>query len=433
VNVLARSVLILALAALLVGVAWGAGEDRSRATRYHVTNLESLGGSLSWAQSINNRAWIAGPSTLEGNGVVRATLWRPGSTAGRDLGTLGGPNSSVLWPVENVRGVVTGIAETGELDPENERWSCSRFFPSRTGRQCLGFAWHDGEMRPLPTLGGNNGFATGSNNRLQIVGWAENTVRDDSCSEVDEQYFQFRAVVWGPGKRQIRELLPLTGHSASAATAINDRGDVVGISGDCDRAFGRFSAISAVLWRNGRPTDIGNLGGVAWNTPMAINQRGDIVGFANASAADGGTFRPHGFLKLRGERIRPLRPLPGDAVSQALGINDRRQVVGTSCTAGFASCRAFIWEDGVMRDLNGLLVHGYPDHLSSANDINDRGQITGEAIERSSGASVPFKATPLRRGGDRSHDAATSRVPLPGPARQRLMARLGVRETDLPR
>jgi hypothetical protein len=33
----------------------------------------------------------------------------------------------------------------------------------------------------LPTLGGTHGFATGSNNLDQIVGWAENTVRDSSC------------------------------------------------------------------------------------------------------------------------------------------------------------------------------------------------------------------------------------------------------------
>ena len=54
--------------------------------------------------------------------------------------------------------------------------------------------------------------------------------------------------------------------------------------------MGRFSAIHSVLWERGRsrPIEIGDFGGVAWNTPMAINQRGDVVGFANASEADGG-------------------------------------------------------------------------------------------------------------------------------------------------
>ncbi|MGH3039641.1 MAG: hypothetical protein ACRDLZ_09620, partial [Gaiellaceae bacterium] len=69
-----------------------------------------------------------------------------------------------------------------------------------------------------------------------------------------------------------QELSPLPGDTVSAATALNDRGQVVGISGICDQAAGRFSAIHSVLWDDGVPTDIGDLGGVAWNTPMAINK-----------------------------------------------------------------------------------------------------------------------------------------------------------------
>lgn len=431
----ARStLLVLVLAALLVGSARGAGGDAPRGAgelRYDVTNLAPIGSAPAWANSINNLGWVAGQSRLPGGAVQRATLWRPGSTIGRDLGTLGGIHSSVLWPVENVRGVISGIAETGELDPLNERWSCSRFFPSRTGRVCRGFVWHEGEMRPLPTLGGPNGFATGTNNFLQTVGWAESALLDPTCSAVDEQYRQFRAVLWGPGRNQLRELPPLPGHAASAATAINDRGQVVGISGRCDRAFGRFTAISAVLWEHGVPTDIGNLGGVAWNTPMAINLRGDIVGFSNIDPAAGGTFAAHGFLKLRGQPIQPLPPLPGDVYSQALGINEWRQVVGLSCSEGFASCRAFIWRDGVMRDLNELAL-GYGDHLYSANDINDFGQITGEAVEHGTGASMAFRARPRLFGFQTlGRVTAGDRPPLPESARRELMARFGIRDSDL--
>lgn len=417
-----RSLLVLLLATLPMSAAWGADGGK---TSYHVTNLDSLGGTPSEGNSINNRGWVAGPSELAGNAVRHATLWRHGDP--QDLRTLGGIHSNVLFPVKNVRGVISGIAETAERDPLNERWSCSRFFPSRTGLVCRGFVWRNGKMRALPTLGGTNGFATGSNNRRQVVGWAENTVRHPTCSAVDEQYLQFHAVIWGPGRRQIQALPPLPGDSASAATAINDGGQVVGISGRCDRAFGRFSAIHSVLWEDGVPTNIGDLGGVAWNTPVSINQRGDIVGFSNISAADGGTFNAHGFLKLRGETIRPIRPLSGDALSQALGINERRQVVGISCTAGFASCRAFIWEDGVSRDLNGLVQRGYSDHLFTANDINDLGVITGRAIDQATGDEVPFVAKPSgRRSGDRS-----SAPDLPGPVRQRLMARFGIEEADV--
>lgn len=431
----ARStLLVLVLAALLAGSARGAGGDVPSGAdelHYHVTNLAPIGAAPAWANSINNFGWVAGQSRLTGGAVQRATLWRPGSATGRDLGTLGGIHSSVLWPVKNVRGVISGIAETGELDPLSERWSCSRFFPVRTGLVCRGFVWRDGEMRALPTFGGPNGFATGTNNFLQTVGWAESALLDPTCSAVDEQYRQFRAVLWGPGRNQLRQLPPLPGHAASAATAINDRGQVVGISGRCDRAFGRHTAISAVLWENGMPTDIGNLGGVAWNTPMAINLRGDIVGFSNVDPADGGAFAAHGFLKLRGRPIQALLPLPGDVYSQALGINEWRQVVGLSCSEGFASCRAFLWQNDVMRNLNDL-APGYGDHLYSANDINDFGQITGEAIEQGTGASVPFKARPLLFG-FRALERANSgmRPRLPESARRQLMARFGIRNSDL--
>ena len=422
----ARLVVVLVLAALPMSVAWGADGGE---TRYQVTNLDSLGGTPSEGNSINNLGWIAGPSELAGNAVRRATLWRDGEP--QDLGTLGGLHSNVLFPVKNVRGLITGIAETAEPDPLNERWSCSRFFPSRTGNICRGFVWRNGKMRPLPTLGGSNGFATGSNNRRQVVGWAENTVRDPTCSQVDEQYLQFHAVIWGPGRRQIKDLPPLPGDSASAATAINDLGQVVGISGRCDRAFGRFSAIHSVLWKDGVPTNIGDLGGVAWNTPVAINRRGDIVGFSNTSPADGGSFRAQAFLKLAGQPIQNLGTIsPDETLSQALGINEARQVVGISCTPGFASCRAFIWEDGVMRDLNGLVAPGYSDQLITANDINDLGQVTGRALEQGTGAEVPFVATPADGDPDDAGSAAAA-PQLPESVRQKLMARFGIRKGDL--
>jgi probable HAF family extracellular repeat protein len=367
---------------------------------YEVTILPSLGGTSSAGSSINNRSWVAGFSNLPGDQTRHATLWRNGTSL--DLGTLGGPNSSVVWPVKNNRGVIAGIAETAEMDPLGEDWSCSAFFPGEpTGHICLGFVWESGVMRPLPTLGGNNGFATGVNNRGQVVGWAENTVHDPTCNP--PQVLQFRAVLWGPEEGKIEELPPLPGDSVSAATAINDKGQVVGISGICDNAVGRFSAAHAVLWDNGTVTDIGNLGGVAWNTPMAINQRGTVVGFSNPPGDEDGSFNAHAFLWTRRDGIRDLGTLPGDTTSQALGINARDQVVGLSC--GETGCRAFLWQNGVMKDLNALVPHSYPHHLVSAADINDAGKITGEALVQETGETLTFVAAPIGRHGGNCHRA----------------------------
>jgi hypothetical protein len=75
-------------------------------------------------------------------------------------------------------------------------------------------------MSALPTLGGNNGFATGANNRGEVVGWAENTCHDPLC--VPPQVLQFRPVIYGPRENQIREFPLIAGDTSGAATAIND-------------------------------------------------------------------------------------------------------------------------------------------------------------------------------------------------------------------
>jgi probable HAF family extracellular repeat protein len=320
---------------------------------------------------------------------MHATLWQGSSVI--DLGTLGGPNSSVSWPGQNNGGTIVGIAETGTLDPLGEQWSCSFFFPTFTGHICLGFVWESGVMTPLPTLGGNNGFATGVNSRGQVVGWAETPIHDPTCNS--PQVLQFRAVLWEPKADLVQELPPLPGDSTSAATGINARGQVVGISGDCDIAVGRFSARHAVLWDKGTPIDIGDLGGVSWHTPMAINARGDVVGFSNPPGDEDGSFNAHAVLWPKGADIQDLGTLPGDRTSQALGINARGQVVGVS--RGPGGSRAFIWENGVMTDLNTLVEPGYSGRLLLAGDISDRGEITGATLDPDTGEVVTFVATPV--------------------------------------
>jgi probable HAF family extracellular repeat protein len=379
-------------AALLAGTisAPGLAAQRAAQVTYRVADLKSLGGTSSAGSSINDRGWITGYSSLAGNNSIHAALWRNGKVT--DLGTLGGPNSAVLWPVKNDGGIITGISQTSQPDKRRGTpWSCAVFLPAATatGHRCVGFEWRDGTMRALPTLGGPNGFATGSNDRGQVAGWAETKAHDPTCDS--SHMLRFLAVLWGPGGR-VRVLPPLPGDTVSAATALNDRGQVVGISGYCDQAVGRFSAIHAVLWQHGRPVSIGTLGGVAWNTPMAINEHGEVVGFSNVSAAAGGNFDAQAFSWAPGRGIRKLGVLPGDNTSEALGINNRGEVVGISCNAKGA-CQAFLYRNGTMRNLNKLVGSGDPGTLISAGDINDSGVITGQA-ETASGALVAFVASP---------------------------------------
>lgn len=375
-----------------------AGEDptpslSAQARDFEVVALSSPGGAASQGRSLTNHGWVAGFARDPDGATQQAVVWRNGVLT--ELGTLGGPNSSVVWPGQNQEGIVVGISETSDLDPEGPNFSCFFFFPGfpeHSGHICRGFAWDGNGMRDLPTLGGSNSFATGVNAAGQIVGWAENTVRDPTCLP-GSQVLQFRAVVWGPEEGRIQELPPLPGDSVSAATAINSRGQVVGISGHCDQAVGRHSARHAVLWDRGQVVDLGSLGASVWNTPMDINDRGDVVGFAGPPPHEGGGLRA--FISTPGEGIREIKPLEGCAgTHQANSINERRQVVGVATGCADDRTRAFLWEAGETRDLNSMVPSGTGLWLLSAQDINERGQITGSALDAESGEVVPFLATP---------------------------------------
>lgn len=388
--------LVVCCGAALVFAEDATTHDPSRRQAYSVTDLATLGGTSSRGNSINNREWVAGHSNLAGNQSRRATLWRDGSVL--DLGTLGGPNSSIAWPVKNTQGILVGIAQTARPDPLGENWSSAFFYPgpNNTGFINLGFVWEHGQMRALPTLGGNHGFATGANNRGQAVGWAENTCVDGTC--VPPQVLQFRPVVWDLKRGdRIQELPLLRGDTSGAATAINDEGQAVGISGICDQAIGRYTARHAVLWDNGRVIDLGNLGAGFWNTPTAINQRGDVVGFAGTPGDPEGNIL-HAFIWTKKNGIKPLGALPGRVPqhvhSEAYGIYESRQVVGISCDADFADCRGFVWENGVMRDLNDLKQNSYGPRIEQAKDINDGGEITGRAVDPATGVRTTFLAKP---------------------------------------
>lgn len=374
--------------------------DPGRAkTQYQVSDLPGLGGTSNGGNSINDQTWVAGYARLP-NRDRHAALWRNNSLT--DLFTLGGPNSSVTWNVKNTSGIIVGISQTADPEPLGEAWSSAAFYspPNNVGYINLAFVWQNGLMRGLPNFpGGNNGFATGANNLGQVIGWAENDVHDPTC--VSPQVLQFRPAIWNLGPPdQIQDLTLIAGDSSGAATALNDHGQIVGISGICDQAVGRHTARHAVLWENGTVTDIyPNAPAPWWNTPTAINQRGDVVGFAGDPAFVEGDIL-HAFMWTRDDGIRQLKPLPNRTPkhvdSEAYGINEARQVVGVSCDADFVDCRAVIWDHGnTPTDLNDLKTGGYSAVLTSAKDINNKGEITGRAADPITGVLTAFLAVPV--------------------------------------
>jgi probable HAF family extracellular repeat protein len=423
------------LLALTIAAGFGSLAQKAAAQQYQVTYLDSIGGNRSRGNSINNREWIAGFSFVTGNARRHATLWRDGLA--KDLGTLGQPdrNSNVAWPVKNNRGFIAGISQTDTPEPNGESWSCAAFFGGQSGFICLGFRWQNDVMtRLLPLTGGNNSFATGANNDGRVVGWAENGVHDSTC--VGTQVLQFRPVTWAPGTNQPQDLPLFSGDTSGAATAINNKGQIVGISGICDQAVGRYTAKHALLWDKGGATNIGNLGAELWITPMALNQQGDIVGFGATSADDiNGDFL-RAFIWTRKDGMKRIDPLPmADHVySQANGINESDQVVGSSCTIDGA-CLGFLWQNGVIKNLNDPNVTpGFSGVIINAQDINDDGEITGRAFDPAAGDIKTFIAVPISGSANLKRTASPVvrvKVVLPKDVRQTILQQRGVANANL--
>lgn len=414
-KVLTCVIAIAAISMLAISIPLGhAQQQGQQPPKYYVFNLgDPGGGNVAAAVSINNIGWIAGDSYETGNVNEHAFLW-VGTPV--DLGTLGGPNSAVAWPNKNNHGQIAGIAETADMNRLNEAWSCAQAnFPSITNHVCRGFVWEAGVMSQLPPLsGGIDSYAAGINNKGQVAGWAENGVHDPTCNNAPpvSQFLQFEAVVWGPDSGQMTELSPLAPDPDSAATAINDKGQIVGISGLCSNAVGGTSAQHAVLWenQNAQPINIGNFdGGLAWNTPTALNDRGQVVGFANQKGSPATAFNPVAFLWDIVHGIQPIGPIGDDSNSWAWGINNHGVVVGQSFGgADDPFGRAFLYANGLTTDLNTLIQSNSALHLELANDINDEGEIVGFARDTTTGATVAFLAVPVIPGD--SEDLAVTRT-----------------------
>jgi probable HAF family extracellular repeat protein len=396
-------VAITALALLAISLEVTAQNVQSGATQTHyaVVTLPTLGGTASNGYGgVNNRGWVTGDANLAGDQNEHAFLWRDGVMT--DLGTLGGPNSSVASAVKDEIGLIVGFAQTATVDPLGEFWGATYFC---TALNCLGwqylqrgFVWQNGVMTALSTLGGNNNGALGVNNRGEIVGAAETANQDPTC--VAPQVLDFEAVIWGPKLGQIRVLPVYPGDSVATATAINDQGQVVGASGPCQLpsflAFGRH----AVLWQDDTVIYLGGLGGLMFNAANAINNRGQVVGQSDLP----GDTATHAFFWQNDKGMIDLGTLPTpnpisgmpDSISIANDINEKGQVVGASCDPNF-NCRPFLWENGVMKDLNKLIDSSL--YLTFGSGINNRGEITGSAFDPNTGIAPAFLAIPC----DESH------------------------------
>jgi probable HAF family extracellular repeat protein len=406
--------LTLPLALLMVArMAAQQQQQRIELPRYTVIDLGTLGGTLSWAEGINEKGWVAGFSSLSGDASQHGFLWRDGVTV--DLGTLGGPSSGLgFWGQKpNERGQMAGMAQTPTPDALGEDF-CGFFnnFASEppAPNECLPFVWQNGLMTPLSTLGGNNGGASQINNRGQVVGAAEkNGLPDPACGTPPAPHG--KPVLWENGV--VQELPALPGDPYAFPNAINDLGQVVGVSvNSCIP-----TANHAVLWENAKVTYLGSLGGTVNDEATDINNQSQVVGFS--SLPGDATF--HGFFWQNGV-MKDLGTLAGDFASLAIGINSKAQVVGASFDASF-NPRAFVGQNGVMVDLNSLIPAGSSLFLLFASRINSSGQIVGLAFDTSTNESHAFLASPDRSAAAAQEETRQRPIPMESTANSRTSAR----------
>ncbi|MDE2262741.1 MAG: DUF3466 family protein [Gammaproteobacteria bacterium] len=140
----------------------------------------------------------------------------------------------------------------------------------------------------------------------------------------------------------------------TTASSINNAGLIVGSSSFSDSATGA-SGMHAVEWQNGAITDLGGLQGSHYSSASSINDNGDVVGGSRTDQSSGAP--THAFLYRQGA-MTDLGTLAGDTNSSADSINDSGQIVGSSQSA--TANRAFLYENGQIYDLNGLIAPASP-------------------------------------------------------------------------
>ena len=234
--------------------------------------------------------------------------------------------------------------------------------PGVAGAQCHAVLWRDGiidlgALVPASTFPAglaHYSHATAINDRGQIVG--------DSCvapgEEEADELCTSHAFLWERGRMFDLGMLP--GELQSVGAAVSNRGEIAGASG-----------IRPVVWRDGTIRAITLPKGETVGSAVGVNNRGQVVlrTFSNIDQVSRAFLWDDGRLARSG-------PFPGGDDTTVNGVNNRGQVVGGSTTTGghSGSWRAFLWEGGAMIDL-GAPRPGTT--RSIANAINNQGQVVG--------------------------------------------------------
>lgn len=309
-----------------------------------LTNLGTLGGSMSEGNAINASGEVTGVST---NSAEQLAFISNGTTIS-SIGTLGGSLGS-LGSAINGSGQVTGYASNGN------------------GQQDA-FLYTSGSMTDLGSLGNS-----GNSNGLAIN--ASGQVAGDSFDGSGNHHgFITNGVT-------MTDLGTLGGATTQVA-AMNDSGQVTGYS------LNKKGQSHAFLYQSGVMTDLKTFGGTS-SVGTAINASGQVVGESTNKAGE-----ELAFITV-GNKLTRLGTLGGPG-SSADAVNASGQVSGTSFTKENAS-HTFVHAWGKNIDLNRFLNKTQKtlytvDGLSA---INDAGQLMANGYINATGFGVVFLFTPV--------------------------------------
>jgi probable HAF family extracellular repeat protein len=299
-----------------------------------------------------------------------------------DLGTFGGPHSETadgggITSVNalNNQSSFIGWADTATADPYPDVCFVDDCFVTHAFRTRNG---HKSDLGTLP--GGPSSLSTWISPNGLISGISENGKLDPLIPG----FPQLRAVLWRNGR--ITDLGTFDGAYESIANAVNNRGQIAGTAlnsiPDADSMSGLGYQTRAFLWENGPLLDLGTLGTGTDAQAALIDDRGQVVGWSYTSSENsdicaavyGFPLATGSFVWDKQKGMVDLGSL-GGTCTVAMGLNDRGQIVGQSWSAGDSTGHAFYWDRA-----HGMLDLGtLGGDFASADAINDSGDAVGGA------------------------------------------------------
>lgn len=256
--------------------------------------VKDLGTGIDWTtmDTYAGRAQsgVYGSNAYTSN-ATQASLYDPKTSTHTLLGGLGG-----------TYGFTAGVSNDGRM---------ATGYSNLAGNQSShAFAYRNGQMSDLGTLGGTWSQGNDINNAGQAVG--------HSYLNGNGAYHAFLH-----DGQQMRDLGVLAGDTDSQATRINEAGQVAGYSVGYDAQGNRRSR--SFLYSNGQMSDLGSFGG-SLTSVRGLNEAGQVVGHSYTA----GNADYDAFLYVHGSLIN-LDSLVGSIGlmdTQSAGFNWDGEVVG---------------------------------------------------------------------------------------------------------